>query len=687
MKNILFKYTFKVVKWLVLSSDKTSIPLHLLEVLCDKLQRILDKNGPKHTIKYVKAVRGNLYNYLSSNPLRDPISKTTKDGIPLILGDLIPLIRRGDKQVIALCLTILTATRSLKFKDEVDTSTITQPVKGDVPDMTKYMPDFWKELGYKPSLGRPRKLAVNLKLYRLSNGPNGHALNTAIIDAKHLPETLVKWLSVMSPKVGHVVSKMKHPIFQSFFSKIYPWKITDKGSYRRISSFPDKEGKQRTVGILDYYSQATLKPLHTWLSRVLEKIPQDCTLDQGKFLKGNLLKSKVFYSVDLSSATDRFPIQVIKDLLRTQLPASYVDAWEQVMVGYPFDYNDDKLVYRVGNPMGAYSSFNSFALTHHFIIYHCCRVLGKSWKRLPYNLLGDDIVIGDKEVGELYMKIISSLHVSFSLAKTHRSENFFEFAKRIFYKGEEISPFPISALKECGKSHVALTVLLMEQTRRGWSNLDAQSSITSFYGVVKNLPSAYSNKLGVKSWYTKGVLDLVQGRQTGETFMNELVSRLNLPLPHINGEISKSIIANIAVEAFSNSTLHTYFQDKDQGKVPLWTSMLGLKRKWVQFVDETSQKESGFNSQLFYTYFNDTPIVNAMFCVLEEYQRLMDKIKEVDSTGSDWTYYMRNLCLPTSEKSLVEKQNFKLIRSITTFNSLLEERLLILCQYPQLLEM
>jgi len=120
-----------------------------------------------------------------------------------------------------------------------------------------------------------------------------------------------------------------------------------------------------------------LKPIHEYIGRILEKINQDCTLDQSKFKK--LLEgSEIYYSVDLSSATDRFPIILISSLLKTRLPASFVDAWKEVMVGYPFDHQGHKLVYAAGNPMGAYSSFNSFALTHHFLIYHCCRTLGIS---------------------------------------------------------------------------------------------------------------------------------------------------------------------------------------------------------------------------------------------------------------------------------------------------------------------
>ena len=48
------------------------------------------------------------------------------------------------------------------------------------------------------------------------------------------------------------------------------------------------------------------------------------------------------------------------------------------MVGYPFKYGNTEVFYAVGNPMAAYSSFTSFSITHHYIIYYCCKVLGKN---------------------------------------------------------------------------------------------------------------------------------------------------------------------------------------------------------------------------------------------------------------------------------------------------------------------
>lgn len=125
--------------------------------------------------------------------------------------------------------------------------------------------------------------------------------------------------------------------------------------YRKIVWFPDKETKVRVIAELDYWSQTVLKPLHSFLFRVLSKIPQDCTFEQGSF-KDKLNGAKVFYSIDLTAATDRFPIAIISQVLRAKLPFSYVDHWVNIMVGYPFDSKLGKISYSVGNPMGAYSS-------------------------------------------------------------------------------------------------------------------------------------------------------------------------------------------------------------------------------------------------------------------------------------------------------------------------------------------
>jgi hypothetical protein len=67
----------------------------------------------------------------------------------------------------------------------------------------------------------------------------------------------------------------------------------------------------------------------------------------------------------------------------------------------------------------------------------------------------------------MYKKVISSTGVEFSIAKTHESKDFFEFAKRMFYNGEEITPFPISGLREARKHFSMLTTLIVDTERKG----------------------------------------------------------------------------------------------------------------------------------------------------------------------------------------------------------------------------
>lgn len=80
--------------------------------------------------------------------------------------------------------------------------------------------------------------------------------------------------------------------------------------------------------------------------------------------------------------------------------------------------------------MGFYSSWASFAVAHHFVVYVACKRLRVDWKTARYVLLGDDIVIADTDIAREYRDILDSLGVEVSISKTHTSDHTFEFAKR-----------------------------------------------------------------------------------------------------------------------------------------------------------------------------------------------------------------------------------------------------------------
>jgi len=130
----------------------------------------------------------------------------------------------------------------------------------------------------------------------------------------------------------------------------------DKSTSRRLIHFPDKEGKVRVIAILDYFTQNVLFGIHNYCFNALKRIKQDCTFDQGSFKRKLDFSKKELNSIDLTAATDRFPISLEEKLLQYRFGKPYATAWSRTMIGTPFTYKDEIINYSVGNPMGAYSS-------------------------------------------------------------------------------------------------------------------------------------------------------------------------------------------------------------------------------------------------------------------------------------------------------------------------------------------
>lgn len=123
-------------------------------------------------------------------------------------------------------------------------------------------------------------------------------------------------------------------------------------------------GKVRIFAIVDIFTQWTLKPLHKAIFRFLRKLPTDATFDQpiglAKFFD-RLPKGQTVYSYDLSAATDRLPLD-IQILILNQISPNLGFNWARLLTErfYGLKHKgrrvDVAVKYRVGQPMGAYSS-------------------------------------------------------------------------------------------------------------------------------------------------------------------------------------------------------------------------------------------------------------------------------------------------------------------------------------------
>jgi hypothetical protein len=307
-------------------SDKVLLPF------LRKLDTVLLTRGPWSLILYVKGVRTQLLCYLSGSSERVPGITVTSDGIPKCLGDLIPWIRAAgspekiEKSILPFLCTVLWSTRSLKPSRPVDLSTIVDPPLREPIQVGKWIPAFWRALGYRPRGVVPGSVRFKSYHFTTKAGPNGHALGHYLDDAEALPDTLINHIGVVAGdklKDRIILLRQERDVIRGAGHLPPP---PTSLAIRKLVAIDDMEGKKRVIAELDYFSQAALKPLHAYLFRVLKKIPQDRTFSQSGFVRGFDGLDCEIISADLTAATDRFPLSVIAQVLEGVLPPEYVQS-------------------------------------------------------------------------------------------------------------------------------------------------------------------------------------------------------------------------------------------------------------------------------------------------------------------------------------------------------------------------
>jgi len=330
---------------------------------------ILETRGLNDLVSTVKTARNQIMNVALGTPLSGP--GLDSEGFPKRFGYLKDLVTsvNGLRAV----LTLLTLTRAFTQRAEPDLSTIENSWKG-IDTITD------KELNLALKLLQVRKGSVGLWDFphiSTKKGPQGQALLASLSELTLLSSEQVEYIKLLG---GESLSKMidenlegldilemiKSPGIYGYFSVARWWRTifpTKSKNLRKLSYFPDKEGKTRVIAIFDYWSQSALRPLHSKIFRVLRFIKTDYTFDQNRFTS-TLPKAPLdnYHSIDLTAATDRMPITLQKRVVEYLYgSAAKADAWCSLMVGSNFTVRmPDKSVrsvsYGAGQPMGAYSS-------------------------------------------------------------------------------------------------------------------------------------------------------------------------------------------------------------------------------------------------------------------------------------------------------------------------------------------
>jgi hypothetical protein len=259
----------------------------------------------------------------------------------------------------------------------------------------------------------------------------------------------------------------------------------------KLGFVPEPAGKIRVVAMVDSLTQMLLRPLHDAVFGLLKRIPQDGTFDQERPIR-NLAKAmasvgtKSAWSYDLSAATDRFPVSLQQALLGLFIGPKVALQWRKLLTSREFivprrisdkqhvPRGTPRLVsYRAGQPMGAYTSWAVFALTHHFLVQFSAYQAGKGLKWFTlYALLGDDVVISDGHVAERYLLLLRAIGVEVGLAKSIiSSSGVLEFAKRTVIVNsdgtfDDISGVSLDAIGAAITDSSVMEALLMHANAR-----------------------------------------------------------------------------------------------------------------------------------------------------------------------------------------------------------------------------
>jgi len=442
---------------------------------------IIRCNGLTTTVLYLKESQRITYHWMAGNPIHKceegPFVGISKFGLPTIIKPLYMSFIKGDKVAMQMTLFILSLYRIFVIPGKLKLDTITdlsvykiRPITSEAHRALEDAKEFSST--FKSWLPKA-SIKMAWPFFTSTKTPSGLSAFLSIpasIRALLLPENLmilshilyVNWKTkscilffFLYFTIGIV--KLHNTLLSILlFLRIDPYKgwfynhffigwLTP--SIGKLAEKEEAAGKIRVFAMVDPITQWTLKPFHDYFFKLLSSFEFDATKDQIEKAKAFSIKNrgKPMFSIDISAATDRIPMELYVVMLEPILGPSLVESWKEILISRTYYHHKTKqhLSYGAGQPMGALSSWASLALVHHFLVllaaYRCnYRVQFKD-----YIILGDDLVIANKEVADAYLVLVASMGIGINMSKTLVSDiGVMEFAKRIWYNGKIYSGIP-----------------------------------------------------------------------------------------------------------------------------------------------------------------------------------------------------------------------------------------------------
>jgi hypothetical protein len=483
-----------------------------------KIQLLQRKNN-RFVYTYLKECYTVLVSSLYSDSKYSPKVRVSldKSGLPRIIPAPLRELIKGHKTVLLGVFSVLGLHRIIEYKPKVDLSTIEAPFTGVSRTVSSSKLEFAK-MRLLALAGFSKKDSINFKL-RLPSirgklivkaGPNGpKAFTKLFVDAFALTNDFALLFALSKWYIRYGGKRYLLSLYLILLLGIPFWisrRFVQQLNLGRLGVVYNVSGKARVVAMTNWWIQIGLLPLHKSIFDFLKLLPTDGTFDQLKPIKRltGLKAGHKFYSLDLSAATDRLPIDLQVQILSSFIGSDSAQLW-RTLLSVPYFYSDDDgdntrpVRYAVGQPMGAYSSWAMLALTHHLIV-----LLAAQSNFSNYAVLGDDVVIQGTDVSQEYLRVMSYLGVDISIPKSMISFEHLEFAKRIFTKdGLTVSMISPGLLLAVARCRLLSGLLIAEAFAR------ELFSFKEFGVMIQSLPGKTRETIGFGLWSLFGIRGLI----------------------------------------------------------------------------------------------------------------------------------------------------------------------------------
>jgi len=446
--------------------DHKSVDLHLYLGEAVPVKKSIKKIELQDVIKLFKNLEGYILRESYSNDvisleLGDFVENGFRlyDNLPKLLVSIYNLDRNKQKRMLTLLFSSIRIYRNFKTKASPKISTITDPYKGE--DLDKILDNEFSSSEISKWLDSFSNQDVfNEKLKILMYSGNASSPNSSSSSSKLINDLNAVWKDErLRDAIKRFVNNFENAHdFNSLIGYLsdnidyFELEETDKEDiHSRLFTFTASGGKSRVIANVDWVTQTALSAVHFYLFKLLSTLKSDFTFQHKSglpYIASN--KSENYYSIDLSAATDRMPrliqSQILKHICnKVNLNGDSIAENWLIIVDREFSTANsgikevESIRYSVGQGMGMFASWPLMALTHHFIVNQICKVSVDN-----YCLVGDDLVITDKNGYHKYVNFMNKIGMTVNLQKTIISENKtyhnIEFASNFMINGHFIEP-------------------------------------------------------------------------------------------------------------------------------------------------------------------------------------------------------------------------------------------------------